>query len=128
MSAWVPFANASLVFDLNEDYTTDPDTGNVVETTESVTYSAYLKPQNPQWKALVGADETSYLCEGRLLAPSTLDARVANGAVAKCTLNGVQGSFQLRLELALQSAYQKDLHQRLVGTFQAIGRGSTANV
>lgn len=128
MSAWAPFANADLTFELAKAYTTDPDTGNVVETTESVSYAAFLKPQNPSYAAQVGADQTDYLCEGRLLSPSTLDSRIATGAIARCTLNGVQGSFQLKLELTMQTSYQRDLHQKLIGTFQAIGRGSTANV
>lgn len=128
MTAWAPFANASLTFALAKAYTTDPETGNVIETTESVTYSAFLKPQSPQYKAQPGSDMTDYFCEGRLLSPSTLDSRICNGAVAQCTLNGVQGSFQIRLDLMMQTSYQQDLHQKLVGTFEAVGRGSTANV
>ena len=128
MTAWAPFANASLTFALARAYTTDPETGNVIETQESVTYSAFLKPQSPKYKALPGADATNYLCEGRLLSPSTLDSRISNGATAQCTLNGVQGSFQIRLDLMMQTAYQQDLHQRLIGLFKTVGRGSNANV
>lgn len=128
MSAWDVFANASLTFDVVSSYTTDSTTGNSIETTSTVTYSAYLKPAGASYKSQVGADVTSYLCEGRLLSPRTLDAAIVNGSVAQCTLNGVQGSFQLKLELAQQSTYRTHMHQILVGTFQAVGRGSTANV
>lgn len=126
--AWEPLSNATLIFSVVVGYSTDPITENPIEVTEEQTYVAYLRPTPPSRPSKDGIDLSTIQCQGKLLHPPQLDPRIQNGSEAKCTLNGVQGSFEVDIPLDFLSEFRQELHQPIQGVFEAVGKGSLANV
>jgi hypothetical protein len=122
VAKYAPWGNAQLAFELGTGFaTTDPATGNAVQTTEVVEYLAALTLQAPAWKGESGVDNTTYSCKGRLLSPAVLDARITNGSQANCVINGCQGRFELVFDLTLDMNFRRDLRQQIEGTFRVVG-------
>lgn len=122
IAAYSPWGNATLAFEVGTGFaTTDPATGNAIQTTETVEYLAALTLQAPSWKPEAGVDATTYSCRGRLLSPATLDPRITNGSQADCTINGYRGRFELVFDLAQNRGSYRDLRQQLEGTFRVVG-------
>ena len=122
VAAYAPWGNAQLAFEVGTGFaTTDPATGNAVQSTETVEYLAALTLQAPSWKPEAGVDATTYSCRGRLLSPTTLDPRITNGSQADCTINGYRGRFELVFDLTMDSAHRRDLRQQLEGVFRVVG-------
>jgi hypothetical protein len=122
IAAYAPWGNAQLAFEVGTGYaTTDPNTGNAIQSTEVVEYLAALTLQAPSWKPESGVDATTYSCRGRLLSPSTLDERITNGAQAEALINGYRGRFELVFDLAMDAAHRRDLRQSIEGVFRVIG-------
>jgi len=122
ISDYAPWGNAELAFTIGTGAaSTDPLTGNVIQATEVVEYLAALTVEAPNWTGKPGADETAYSCQGRLLSPSTLDARITNGSQAEATINGIRGRFELVFDLAMDSYHRADLRQVIKGNFRVIG-------
>lgn len=119
---YAPWGNAQLAFEVGgTTLTTDADTGNSVQTTETVEYLAALKLEAPSWNAQQGADNSSYRCSGRLLSPDRLDTRITNGSQAEAIINGYRGRFELVFDLDMDSAAYQDIRQSIQGTFRVIG-------
>lgn len=122
ISAYAPWGNAQLAFEVGTGYATfDPATGNAVQSTEIVEYLAALTLQAPSWKPESGVDNTTYACRGRLLSPATLDPRITNGAQAEAVINGYTGRFELVFDLSQDAAHRADLRQTVEGTFRVVG-------
>jgi len=122
LSNYAPWGNAQLAFEVGTgSATTNATTGNAVQTTETLEYLAALTLQAPAWKSGAGVDTTTYSCRGRLLSPSTLDARITNGAQADCMINGYRGRFELVFDLAMDSVHRRDLRQAIQGIFRVVG-------
>lgn len=122
VAAYAPWGNAQLRFELGTGlFSSDPATGNAVQTTEVVEYLAALTLQAPAWTGQSGVDATTYSCSGRLLSPATLDPRITNGTQADALINGVKGRLELVFDLAMRSFHRRDLRQSIEGTFRVIG-------
>ena len=122
VAQYAPWGNAQLAFELGTGYaTSDPATGNAVQTTEVVEYLAALTLQAPAWKGESGVDNTTYSCRGRVLSPATLDARITNGSQANCVINGYRGRFELVFDLSMDRNFQRDLRQNIEGVFRVVG-------
>jgi hypothetical protein len=122
IAAYAPWGNAQLAFEVGTGYaTTDPNTGNPVQSTEVLEYLAALSLQSPNWKSESGVDMTTYQCRGRLLSPTTLDKRITNGSQAEAVINGYQGRFRLVFDLAMDSVHRRDLRQNIEGVFRVVG-------
>lgn len=122
LASYAPWGNAQLAFELGTGFaTTDPATGNAIQSTEIVEYLAALTLQAPAWTSEAGADNTTYSCRGRLLSPAILDPRITNGAQAEAVINGYRGRFELVFDLAMDAAHYRDLRQTIEGTFRVIG-------
>lgn len=122
VAKYAPWGNAQLAFELGTGYaTTDPATGNAIQTTEVVEYLAALTLQAPAWKGESGVDNTTYSCKGRVLSPATLDARITNGTQADCVINGYRGRFELVFDLTMDMNFRKDLRQQIEGIFRVVG-------
>jgi hypothetical protein len=122
VSQYAPWGNAQLAFELGTGFaTTDPTTGNAIQTTEIVEYLAALTLQAPSWKPETGVDNTTYSCKGRLLSPAVLDSRITNGSQANCVINGYQGRFELVFDLAMDLNFRQDLRQQIEGIFRVVG-------
>lgn len=122
INAYAPWGNAQLSFEVGTGFaSTDPATGNAIQSTEIVEYLAALTLQSPAWKAESGIDSTTYSCRGRLLSPARLDPRITNGSQAEAVINGYRGRFELVFDLAMDAAHYRDLRQSIEGTFRVIG-------
>jgi hypothetical protein len=122
IAAYAPWGNAELAFQLGTGFaTTDPATGNPVQSSETVEYLAALTLEAPSWDAKAGVDETVYRCSGRLLAPPTLDPRISNGSQAVAQINGTRGRFELVFDLSMDTFHRRDLRQAIQGTFRIVG-------
>ena len=123
IKSYAPHGNAVLTFQVGTDKSsTDPDTGNVIETTETLEYLASLAPTGPAWDGSQGGADTSrYTVQGRLLSPSFLDVRITNGAQADCTLNGIRGRLELTFDLKMDAYHRASIRQSIQGTFTVIG-------
>lgn len=122
IAAYAPWGNAQLAFEVGTGFaTTDPATGNAIQSTEIVEYLAALTLQAPAWTAESGIDNTTYSCRGRLLSPAILDPRITNGTQAEAVINGYHGRFELVFDLAMDSYHRADLRQSIEGTFRVIG-------
>jgi hypothetical protein len=121
-ASYAPWGNAALAFVLpTNGATTASATGNYVPVTEVIEYLAALNIDPPNWSGKPGADETVYVCRGRLLSPSTLDPRITNGSQAAATVNGVRGRFELVFDLAPDIYHVNTLRQTIQGTFRMRG-------
>lgn len=119
---YAPWGNAQLAFEVGGNtLTTDSDTGNIVQTVETVEYLAALKLEAPSWDGQPGADNSSYRCSGRLLSPDRLDARITNGSQAEAIINGYRGRFELVFDLDMDNGAYQDIRQSIQGTFRVIG-------
>lgn len=126
IDAYAPWSNAVLRFSLGTDVTAiDPDTLNVVETEEIITYVAALQPAPPRSNGSAGANDNRYEVKGRLLSPTFFDVRITNGAQAACTLNGMEGRFEVSFDLAMDSFHRASIRQEIRGTFTVIGGPGT---
>lgn len=122
IASYAPWGNAQLAFEVGTGFaTTDPTTGNAIQSTEVVEYLAALTLQAPAWKGEGGVDNTTYSCRGRLLTPATLDPRITNGSQAEAVINGYRGRFELVFDLGMDAAHYRDLRQSIEGTFRVIG-------
>ena len=122
LASYAPWGNAQLAFELGTGFaTTDPATGNAIQSTEIVEYLAALTLQAPSWKPEAGADNTTYSCRGRLLSPAILDPRITNGSQAEAVINGYRGRFELVFDLGMDAFHRNDLRQSIEGTFRVIG-------
>lgn len=122
IAAYAPWGNAELAFTVGTGViSTDPATGNVIDTPLVLEYLAALSPQDPNWKEAAGSDNTTYAVKGRLLVPTSLDYRITNGSQAVCTLNGVLGRFELTFQLAQDAYHRSNLRQEIKGVFRVIG-------
>lgn len=122
IASYAPWGNAQLAFEVGSGFATvDPDTGNAIQSTETLEYLAALTLQAPAWKPEVGVDSTTYSCQGRLLSPATLDPRITNGSQANCVINGYRGRFELIFDLAMDGFAYRDLRQTITGTFRVVG-------
>lgn len=122
IASYAPWGNAQLAFEVGTGFaTTDPATGNAIQSTEIVEYLAALTLQAPSWKSEAGTDNTTYSCRGRLLSPAILDPRITNGSQAEAVINGYRGRFELVFDLAMDAVHYRDLRQTIEGTFRVIG-------
>jgi hypothetical protein len=119
---YAPWGNAQLAFEVGgSTLSVDPDTGNTVQTSETVEYLAAINLQAPSWTGQPGADNSSYSCSGRLLSPARLDPRITNGSQANAVINGYYGRFELVFELNMDREAYQDIRQSIQGTFRVIG-------
>jgi hypothetical protein len=122
IAAYAPWGNAELAFKVGTGTAAaDPETGNVVQPTETLEYLAALTIEAPDWEAKLGVDITAYRCTGRLLSPAVLDPRITNGAQAQARINGYLGRFELVFDLAMDALHRRDLRQAIQGTFRLMG-------
>lgn len=122
VASYAPWGNAQLAFEVGSGFaTTDPTTGNAIQSTETVEYLAALTLQAPAWTGQSGVDSTTYSCRGRLLSPATLDARITNGSQADCVINGYRGRFELVFDLSQKRGTYRDIRQSIEGTFRVVG-------
>lgn len=91
-SALAGLANATAVFNLPTVGTfTDPDTGNIIPATETVSVTLYLRQGSSNGSGLPGIDADVETFEGYAVSPQALDARIKPGITG--TLNfASQGS------------------------------------
>jgi hypothetical protein len=91
-SALAGLANASAVFHLPTVGTyTDPETGNIIPATETLTVTLYLRQGGSNGSNLPGIDADVEVFEGYAVSPQALDARIKPGITG--TLNfASQGS------------------------------------
>jgi len=119
---YAPWGNAQLAFEVGgSTLSVDSDTGNTVQTSETVEYLAAINLQAPSWTGQPGADNSSYSCSGRLLSPARLDPRITNGSQANAVINGYYGRFELVFELNMDREAYRDIRQSIQGTFRVIG-------
>lgn len=126
IDAYAPWSNAVLRFSLGTATTEiDPATLNVVEAQEIVTYVAALQPAPPRSDNSAGARDNRYEVKGRLLSPTFFDSRITNGTQADCTLNGVEGRFEVSFDLAMDAFHRASIRQDIRGAFTVIGGPGT---
>lgn len=126
IDAYAPWSNAVLRFSVGTDVTAiDPDTLNVIETQEILTYVAALQPAPPRSDNSAGANDNRYAVKGRLLSPTFLDVRITNGSQAACTLNGMEGRLEISFDLAMDSFHRASIRQEIRGNFTVIGGPGT---
>jgi len=119
---YAPWGNAQLAFEVGgRTLITDPDTGNTVQTPETIEYLAALDLETPSWEGQPGSDNSTYRCTGRLLSPDQLDPRITNGSQAEAIINGYHGRFELVFDLAMDRAAYRDIRQSIQGTFRVVG-------
>lgn len=124
IAAYAPWGNAELAFKVGTgSAATDPETGNAVQTAQTLEYLAALTIEGPAWDSKAGVDNTTYRCTGRLLSPAVLDPRITNGNQAQARINGLLGRFELVFDLAMDAAHRRDLRQSIQGTFRVTGGG-----
>lgn len=124
IAAYAPWGNAELAFEVaTSQASLDPTTGNYIFGKTTLEYLAALTIQRPDWKSAPGSEQTLYTVSGRLLSPSTLDPRIANGSQAIARINGLLGRFELVFDLAMNQAARIDLRQIVQGTFRVTGGG-----
>lgn len=115
-------ANATLVFEVGTAVAAvDPATGNSIPVTETLTYQAAMKLAAPDWKKAEGVDQTTFGCNGRLLAPPVLDPRIVSGSKAAAVINGRSGRFELTEDLTTNPVMDAFVRSSLRGTFRLIG-------
>ena len=85
-SALAGIANATAVFRLPTVGTfTDPDTGNIVPASETLTVTLYLRQGSTNGSDLPGVDADLEVFDGYAVSPQALDARIKPGITG--TLN-----------------------------------------
>jgi hypothetical protein len=85
-SALAGIANASATFHVaTVGTTTDPDTGNILPATETVTVSLYLRQGGTSAPELPGITADVEVFDGYAVSPQALDARIKPGTTG--TLN-----------------------------------------
>lgn len=88
-SALAALANATAAFEVaTVGTTTDPDTGNVVPVTETVTVSLYLRKSSPASTDLPGIEAETETFEGYAINPQALDARIKAGTRGTLNFSG----------------------------------------
>lgn len=119
-----PWTNSTLIFSVDTGKGhIDPETGNYIPILEQITYTAFLKIQEPGYDEKQGADVTAYQVSGRILSPSVLDERIQNGAQAEAVVNGRKGRFEFRLPLNQMGFTYPILRQQIQGLFHIAGSG-----
>ena len=122
IASYAPWGNAQLVFEVGgSTITVDPETGNPVESAETLEYLASITLESPNWQPQSGVDNTVYSCRGRLLSPNVFDNRITNGSQALATVNGAVGRFELTFDLGMEAFNRRDLRQVFQGSFRLIG-------
>lgn len=116
-SALAALANATATFNLaTVGTTTDPDTGNVLPTTEAVTVTLYLRQGSRNGSNFPGVDTDSVTFEGYAISPQALDARIRPGVTGTVAFAGQPA---IRCEV-LQERYPYGSTGLLGGTLQTI--------
>lgn len=89
-SALVALKNATVVFTVSDAGTTvDPDTGNVVANTTTVSYELFLRKSGGALERnQPGVDVVSNVFEGYCISPQALDRRIVQGTTARLTFAG----------------------------------------
>lgn len=119
---FAPWGNAQLTFTVGTGLTTtDAVTGNKKQSSTELDYLAHIKLSRPDYKSERGIDITTYSCEGRLLSPDALDARITNGSQAVAVINGYNGRFELRYDLSTVKEVYGEIRQAFQGTFYVTG-------
>lgn len=116
-SALSALANATATFTLATiGTTTDPDTGNVLPTTEAVTVTLYLRQGSRNGSGFPGVDTDTITFEGYAISPQALDARIRPGVVGTVAFAGQPA---IRCEV-LQERYPYGSTGLLGSTLQGI--------
>lgn len=122
VAAFAPFGNALLSFEVpNGVLRTDPKNGNLIADTEIIEYLAAFKIDRPNYTPEGGIDNTTYNCTGRLLYPSKLDPRIANGSQADAVINTQVGRFELVFDLSTDAFHAATVKRIIQGTFRITG-------
>jgi hypothetical protein len=122
VAAFAPFGNAILAFEVpNGVLRTDPKTGNQLADTEIIEYLVAFKIDRPNYTPESGIDNTTYNCTGRLLYPSKLDSRIANGSQADAIINKQVGRFELVFDLSTDYFHAATVKRIIQGTFRITG-------
>jgi hypothetical protein len=94
-SALTALKNATVVFTVADSGTTvDPDTGNVLANTTTLSYELFLRKGGQAFKGgvsqrtLPGVDTVAAVFEGYCISPQSLDARIRQGTIGKLTFGG----------------------------------------
>lgn len=119
---FAPWGNAQLRFRVSgSTLVADPNTGNLTPEDEILDYLAALDIKEPKWTPEKGSDNSVYTVTGRLLYPSILDPRIANGAQAEAMIQGNYGRMELILNLSVDEAHRLAIRQAISGKFRVIG-------
>lgn len=87
-SALTALKNATVVFTVADAGTTvDPDTGNVLANTATLSYDLYLRKSGNSERNQPGVDVISCTYEGYCIAPQALDPRIRQGTTATLTFS-----------------------------------------
>lgn len=123
ITGFEPFANTTLVFSVSTNTTAvDSETGNVVPTTATETYSAYLAQKKlPTYLADDGIDSTAIYLEGQLISPWSEGVRLFPNSTAEATFQGSVGKFELLPQEKLLPSYKPWLGTPIRGIFKAYG-------
>lgn len=128
-----PHAAGSITFRVGNvrEWVEDPVTGNYVPgpgQTVALTYEVAMNLSPASNNNAPGTELVQYMCQGRLLSPTTLDPRIAVGAIGTATLHNMEGRFILTdLGHRVDPAYRPYLRQQISGTFEQAGAGSYNN-
>jgi hypothetical protein len=140
-----PFANATLTVDLasaplesieNTGWITDPETGNLIPSTEPVngvgsplvrrTYKAHLhEVRSSTLSREAGVNNTSFYLEGMLLEPWQFDSLIQVNQIFEAVYNGLIGKFELLPEQSILPEFKSILGTRLQGIFRLAGAAQT---
>lgn len=133
-SAYGPFSSGTITFrvgDSSNAWIEDPATGNYIpgpNHTITLQYEVSLSLSPASNNNAPGTELVQYYCQGCLLKPAIFDPRVSIGAVGTATLQGLDGRFILtEIGVSMEPGYRSTLRQRLAGTFELVGAGSSSN-
>ena len=89
-SALAALANATAIFNVPTVGTmTDPNTGNVIPASETVTVSLYLRQAGTNGSGFPGVDTDVETYEGYAINPQALDARIKPGVTGTLNFAGL---------------------------------------
>lgn len=144
-TAYDPFANATLIVELADaplitsavsGWIVDPETGNLVPSSEqegdtpspihAQTYKAHLHlVRSPEYSREAGADSTTFFLEGMLLSPWQFSNLVKPNQIFTATFNDLHGKFELLPEQNVLPPFRSTLGTRLSGIFRMTGAGQS---
>lgn len=124
MTAWAPFNNVQLTFQVADGFQEDPDTGNWEPIATEEVYQAALKQASPpRYLYEQGIDPQEIFLQGRLLSPKRLSEGVKPGAIASCEFQGLTGRFELLPDESTLPQFQQIIGQPIRGLFRMLGAG-----